>query len=347
MAANSAIQWTDATWNPTAGCALVSPGCTNCYAMRDAWRLAHNPNPKIRAKYAGTVRKVNGKAVWTGKVNLDEEALLAPLRWRKPRRVFVDSMSDLFHESVPDDWIDRVFAVMALSPEHTYQVLTKRPERMRRYLMVGSSYMERCNAIGRAVLDIDGERMLLSRALPLPNVWLGTSVEDQKRAEERIPALLDTPAAVRFLSCEPLLGPIDIGQFVVEETEPAYRMLSRHYGPNGLFDETGSQSEKRYRIKKDHGLHWLIVGGESGPRARPFDIAWARALMAQCAGCQVPFFMKQLGSNPYNGARRFLCGDRHGGDPEQWPEDLRVRAFPSVCEAGETRVGCGFKTNAR
>ena len=340
MAANSAIQWTDATWNPTAGCSLVSPGCTNCYAMRDAWRLAHNP--KTAAKYAGTVEKVNGKPVWTGKVNLDEKALLVPLAWRKPRRVFVDSMSDLFHEDVPEFWIDQVLAMIACCPQHVFQVLTKRPERMRRYI-ADEEMPARVEVFVEAIIydrvDPNERRTddLIAIALDpqdvLPNLWLGTSVEDQRHADERIPALLDTPAAVRFLSCEPLLGPIDIGQFVVEETEPAYRMLSRHYGPNGLFDETGSQSEKRYRIKKDHGLHWLIVGGESGPRARAFDIAWARALMAQCAGCQVPFFMKQLGARPYDGARRFLCGDRHGGNPEQWPEDLRVRQFPSVCEA--------------
>lgn len=296
MAANSAIQWTDATWNPTAGCSLVSPGCTNCYAMRYAWRLAHNPSPKIRAKYAGTVRKVNGKPVWTGKVNLDEKALLAPLSWRKPRRVFVDSMSDLFHESVPDDWIDQVSAVMALTPRITYQVLTKRGERMQTYY---AQLRARDRAVYGALLDLAIPRNLgrpIGCLLPLRNVWLGVSVEDRRHLF-RIAELRATPAALRFLSLEPLLE--DLGEI----------------------DLTG--------------IDWVICGGESGPRARAFDIAWARALMVQCAGCQVPFFMKQLGSRPYDGARRFLCADRHGGDPEQWPADLRVRQFPSHFERSD------------
>ena len=291
MAVASKIQWTDATWNPTAGCSVISPGCTRCYAMRDAWRLAHNPNPKIQAKYAATVRKVNGKPVWTGRVNLDKEALLAPLRWRKPRRVFVDSMSDLFHENVPDEWIDRVFAVMALTRRQTYQVLTKRPERMQTHF---AHLRERERAVYGALLDLAIPRNLgrpIGCLLPLRNVWLGVSVEDRRQLY-RIDDLRATPAAIRFLSIEPLLE--DLGEI----------------------DLTG--------------VDWVIVGGESGPDARPFDIAWARSLRDLCQAAGVAFFMKQLGSRPFDGARECPCADGHGGDPGEWPEDLRVQAFPFI-----------------
>lgn len=318
MAANSKIQWTDATWNPTVGCSVISPGCTNCYAMRHAWRLAHNP--KTMTKYEGTVRKVNGKAVWTGKVNLDESALLAPLAWRKPRRVFVDSMSDLFHENVPDLAIDRVSAVMALTPHITYQVLTKRGERMREYCLNAPNLVGIAHEIHCAHLGVDASRNsavgvgTLPTMWPLPNVWKGVSVEDQRRADERVQALLDTPATVRFLSCEPLLGPVDLSPFL-----PGYDSLAGEH--------------------VDTGLHWVIVGGESGPDARPFDLAWARSLRDQCQAAGVAFFMKQLGSRPVDGAREYPCADGHGGDPDEWPADLRVQAFP--CAPGWKAGGHG------
>jgi protein gp37 len=176
MADKTGIQWTEATWNPLAGCSVVSPGCTNCYAMREAGgRL------KSSAKFAGLTEPSKAGPVWTGEVRLWERVLDQPVRWTKPRRIFVNSMSDLFHESVPDEWIDRVFAVMALCPQHTFQVLTKRADRMRDY----------CSSPYNGVA--------LSFKWPLPNVWLGVSVEDQARADGRIPRLLDTPAAVRCL----------------------------------------------------------------------------------------------------------------------------------------------------
>lgn len=259
MGDKSKIEWTDATWNPVAGCSIVSKGCTNCYAMKTAARLA-----KISAsaeKYAPTVKTVNGNPVWTGKLTFDEKALVKPLSWKRPRMIFVNSMSDLFHENVPDEWIDRIFAVMALCPQHIFQVLTKRPQRMREYF---SNYEQRNNDIGRAVMDIDDDHVLFRHALPLKNVWLGVSVEDQKTADERIPPLLETCAAIRFISAEPLLGAVDLELEKPDNGEPM-------------------------------GLHWVICGGESGPDARPMHPDWARTLRDQCAAADVPFFFKQWG----------------------------------------------------
>ena len=208
MADGSAIEWTDATWNPIVGCSVVSPGCTNCYAMRVAGaRTAHT------AKYQGLTKPSKAGPVWTGDVRLWERALTEPLRWREPRKVFVNSMGDLFHPAVPAEWIDRVFAVMALAPQHVFQILTKRPENMRAYVL---------DALGRVADRVEAARSDRSAVgplphlapgdqwWPLPNVWLGTSVEDQPRADERIPILLDTPAAVRWISAEPLIGAVDI-----------------------------------------------------------------------------------------------------------------------------------------
>jgi protein gp37 len=255
----SLIEWTDATWNFILGCKAVSTGCAFCYAIRTCWRLAHNPNPKIAAAYAGLVRQLaDGKLVWTGKINVIEERLTLPLRWKRPRKIFVNSQSDLFHEDVPFDVIDRAFAVMALCPQHTFQILTKRPERMREYFNWG--------APNRAIL---------------PNVWLGTSVENQKAADERIPDLLATPAAVRFLSCEPLLGPVDVAKWLVP-------------------DECGCGG---YDPAFKNCIDWVIAGGESGPKARPMHPDWARSLCDQCVAADVPFFFKQWGD-----IREIGCG---------------------------------------
>ena len=177
MAQASAIEWTDATWNPVAGCTIATAGCTNCYAMRMAARL----EAMGTAKYAGLTRKSGGRAVWTGQVNLDPKSLSAPYRWRTPRKVFVNSMSDLFHEKVPDEFIARVWTVMAETPRHTYQVLTKRPERMRELLRTG------------------GFRQSF-------NIWIGTSVENVD-VLDRIDHLREIPDYIRFISFEPLIGP--------------------------------------------------------------------------------------------------------------------------------------------
>lgn len=298
MADKSQIEWTEATWNPIAGCSVVSPGCTNCYAMRRvAPRLSANP---ATPHYAGTVQPSKAGPVWTGKIGIAADSvLLKPLSWRRPRMIFVNSTSDLFHESVPDEVIDRIFAVMALCPQHTFQVLTKRAKRMRQYLGGRDKRSRpRCD-----VVEIVGMNMLMdgtvaqARAVtwPLPNVWLGVSVEDQTRADERIPELLATPAAVRFISAEPLLGPIDLTRIDVgawlngysgrttteNDPEMKWPLLSpfKHW-PSGY---------------EAPGLDWVIVGGESGDCARPMHPDWARSLRDQCAAAGVSFFFKQWG----------------------------------------------------
>lgn len=229
MAGKSKIEWCTDTWNPVVGCSIVSPGCTNCYAMKQAYRIEKmSEGAGRRSHYAGTTQQSKAGAVWTGKVNLAPDHIITqPLRWKRPRRIFVNSMSDLFHEDIPDEWIDKIFAVMALCPRHTFQVLTKRPERMRDYMKALG------NIGGFKRLEICARNMgytfrfehLPLVPFPIPNIWLGTSVEDQARADERIPSLLSTPAAVRFLSCEPLLGQLDIHQYLSKDT--AYEMQEK------------------------------------------------------------------------------------------------------------------------
>jgi protein gp37 len=289
------IEWTrgddgtsGVTWNPTSGCDKVSPGCDNCYALT----MAHRLKAMGQAKY-----QRDGDPRTSGPgfgVSVHPDELSAPLRWRKPRRVFVDSMGDLFHDQVSDEFLARVWAVMAATPQHTYQILTKRHGRMRSLLSDHN--------FGRSVYDAS-DYMLLSYKMgkhvsgtgmfgtnqALPNVWLGVSVEDKQRAAFRISALRETPAAVRFLSCEPLLGPLD------------------------ELDLTG--------------IGWVIVGGESGSGARPMNLDWVRSIRDQCQAAGVAVFVKQLGSVWAGGVCR---ADRKGGDPSVWPADLRIREFPTV-----------------
>lgn len=290
MADNTHIEWTDATWNPVTGCSVTSPGCTNCYAMKLAGtRLKHIPSR------AGLTRESKAGPVWTGEVRFNEEWLTQPLKWQRPRRIFVCAHGDLFHENVPDEWIDRVFAVMALAPQHTFQVLTKRSARMREYLTrptveirVGlealglameAYYRDRKSSLGKGVAlmgaDINPGAL---KAWPLPNVWLGVSVEDQARADERIPDLLATPAAVRWISAEPLLGPVDL--VGIKSPQPGGRINAVH----GY--HLGEKCEK---------LDWVVCGGESGPGTRPMHPDWARDLRDQCAAAGVAFLFKQWG----------------------------------------------------
>lgn len=303
---NGGISWTDETWNPTRGCSRVSPGCVNCYAERQAARFA-NPAGAYEdtgvteaGPFHGFVHIVNGHPAWTGKVELIESKLLEPLHWRKPRRVFVNSMSDLFHESLPDEAIDRVFAVMAQAPQHTFQILTKRADRMLKWFS-GEKDFERSREdhVDEAAGSFGWCHANVYGRWPLPNVWLGISVEDQKSADERIPLLLQTPAVVRFVSYEPALGPIN-------------------------FESLGVCRDYRDGTSEAvTGLDWMIVGGESGPGARPFDIAWARNTIEQCKDAGVACFVKQLGANV-----GLPLKDRKGGEWEEWPEDMRVREFP-------------------
>lgn len=282
MGDKSKIEWTEATWNPIAGCSKVSAGCQNCYAMRHAHRIAGSGNPA----YKGTTKAVKGKGPqWTGQVNFLEERLSQPLRWKRPRLIFVNSMSDLFHPDVPFSFVDKVFAVMAIAKQHTFQILTKRPERMAEYLnspgiagVVAGDMLE----MGHFERPDD-----LAARLPLPNVWLGTSVENQAAADERIPHLLRTPATVRFLSCEPLLAPVTFRWASWRDWERAR-------------DEGASQNH----LGGLRLLDWVIVGGESGPGARPMHPDWARSIRDQCQEAGVAFHFKQWGAwSPGDGPR--------------------------------------------
>ena len=303
--ANTSIEWTDITWNPVRGCSRISRGCERCYAERMAARgLPGMSSPTTGDQFA--IMTDSGPR-WTGKVELIESKLTEPLHWRKSRLVFVNSMSDLFHDSLPDEAIDRVFAVMALCPQHTFQCLSKRPARMQRYC----SDTQTPYRIARVMDTISAANPI---QWPLPEVWIGISVEDQKTADERIPLLLHTPAAVRFVSAEPLLSAIEI---------------SRWLSPSPISPSP---------------ISLIIVGGESGPGARPFDLDWARSVRDQCVAAGVPFFVKQLGSNPVAAdpigsawalaegyqpsVARILLKDRKGGDMEEFPSDLRIREFP-------------------
>jgi protein gp37 len=236
--AESSIEWTDATWNPVAGCSIVSPGCTNCYAMRMAARL----EAMGVEKYRGLTRRSGKRAVWTGKIRVDETALRAPLNWKKARRVFVNSMSDLFHDDVPTEFIERVWNVMAETPRHTYQILTKRPERMRE---------------------------LTQELTMLPNVWLGTSIESAEQVG-RLNELRNVRAMTRFVSFEPLLSSV-----------------------------AGAEL---------HQIDWAIVGGESGPRARPMERIWVEEIRAACRRSGTAFFFKQWGGIQKSRTGRELDG---------------------------------------
>jgi protein gp37 len=291
MAERSHIEWTDTTWNPVTGCTEVSAGCDRCYAKTFAERWRGVPGHPFERGFDLTLRP---------------ERLDQPLSWRKPRRVFVNSMSDLFHDGIPDAFITEVFARMWWTPRHTFQLLTKRHGRMRVLLP----------RIEAELRNRERDLALVDRPTPLtwplPNVWLGVSVENQKWADIRIPALLNSPAAVRFLSCEPLLGPVDLQQAVV--------VMGDQRG-HGL---TASWVHVRGCCRRFHGIDWVIVGGESGPGARPMDLAWACDLAEQCQAAGVAVFVKQLGAV----WARANAADPKGGNWHQWPSDLRIRQYP-------------------
>lgn len=262
MGDNSQIEWTEATWNPIIGCTVISEGCRNCYAMTLAGGRMRNHHTR-----EGLTRlTAAGKPVWTGDVRLIESAIDQPLRWSRPRMIFVGAHTDLFQDAVPDHWLDQLFAVMLNSPQHTFQILTKRPKRMRDYVL-RHAYL--------------GSRLLR-------NIWLGVSAEDQATADERIPFLLDTPAAVRWLSAEPLLGPMDLTS-----------------------------------INRGSRLDWVVVGGESGPGSRPMHPDWVRSLRDQCEEADTAFFFKQWGDwLPYRAidAAGMTRSNPRGNDPDQWHE---------------------------
>lgn len=309
MADHTNIEWTDATWQVVTGCDIVSPGCANCYAMKMAGtRLKNHPSR------VGLTKPSRSGPVWTGEVRFNEQWLDQPLRWRKPRRIFVAAHGDLFHPGVPDDVLDKVFAVMALARHHTFQVLTKRPERMREYVHRLPSRQEGDpvwpqNPLERTAHDIFEDRgydgdPAATRAFeavhdwPLPNVWLGVSVEDQKHAEDRIPHLLATPAAKRFASAEPLLGPVDLTRLDLLNVFRVIRAVDDENYPRNCFDALRGHSDIPPIVgaEPDWGhLDWVIVGGESQAGARPMHPDWARSLRDQCAAAGVAFHFKQWG----------------------------------------------------
>jgi protein gp37 len=286
MGDTTTIEWTNKTWNPVRGCSRVSAGCVHCYAERIAARFSNRTNygggeylandsgrkrPGIFDQFAVTT--LSGPR-WTGKVELIESKLTEPLHWKKPCRVFVNSMSDLFHEALPDEAIDRVFAVMALCPHITFQVLTKRPARMLEWF-TPDARRETWEHV-RIKCALMRTSMSEEWSWPLPNVWLGVSVEDQATADERIPLLLQTPAAIRFVSYEPALGPVNFDQRPEDNDKPYWF---------SCFCPAFGQP----------GIDWIIAGGESGPGARSPHPNWFRNARDQCIGAGVPFFFKQWG----------------------------------------------------
>lgn len=258
MGDNTKIEWTDSTWQPITGCSVVSPGCTNCYAMKMAGtRLKHHPSR------IGLTDESKAGPVWNGKLRFNEQWLDQPSRWRRPRNIFVCAHGDLFHEDAPDEWLDQVFMVMAMNGQHRFQVLTKRAERMREYVSRGPA-----QCVGDIYMVANGQDEC---PWPLPNVHLGVSVEDQQRANERIPLLVDTPAAVRWISAEPLLGYVDLTHW------------------------------QTYYDGWHLPLDWVVVGGESGKGSRPMHPEWARMLRDKCEATETPFLFKQWGDwHPFN-----------------------------------------------
>lgn len=405
MGDKSDIQWTDATANVVVGCSRVSEGCKHCYAERlAATRLKHTD------RYAGlAIVTDRGNPQWTGATRLVVDAIEEVIRWKRPRKVFLTAMGDPFHEGLSNEQIAALFGLMAVCQQHTFQVLTKRPKRMRSWFDWAAGRIALEGEDGawtpfiRALCETIEDPKLLDRiqadgiarapsdeVWPLPNVWLGVSVENQAVADERIPELLSTPAAVRFLSCEPLLGTVNLdpplcqycndGGEIVDGDPPWCVRCDSEAVFGHWLDACASDTQP--------GINWVIVGGESGPNARPFDLAWARSIVEQCESAGVAVFVKQLGAEPVDGDALCKCGhtltghwlpfpapcrhgrrpapsspceavrqvvtpepegacpciafspiderhrvvlrDSHGGDPNEWPEDLRVQEFPTI-----------------
>ena len=337
MANPTSIEWTDETWNPLRGCRRISPGCGGprneggCYAERQAIRQS-GPG----GAYEGLVESTDKGPRWTGKGMLDEAKLREPLHWKKPRTVFVDSMSDLFFEAFTDQDIARVVAVMVATPGCTFQVLTKRAERMAR-LLASEEFQGMVDDAGEAfAAEMGWCHANEGESWPPKNIWWGVSCEDRKHGLPRLYHLRRTPAAVRFVSFEPLLEDV---------TEPLADDVDALGGPDeqGGCRTCGLSWEGEKNAAGIHEcpppgfggrIHWAIIGGESGPRSRPCDLQWVRALVARCRAAGVAPFVKQLGAHAidsfYDPTRAVLLKHKKGGDMAEWREDLRVREFPEV-----------------
>ena len=281
MSDNSRIEWCDATLSPAYGCSPISPACDHCYAARMAGRLGNLTEGAHR----------NGK--WTGKINLFPERMRQALKWKKPRRIFVGSMTDLFHDEIENEFLDRVFAYMALASQHTFMLLTKRPEWMEEYIAFWTPD-GKINPYrwADAVQGIIHPKAGSLPTWPLPNVWLGVTAENQEQADARIPILLDTPAVTRFVSVEPMLGPVDLH--------------------DGLWRTERDWTDEYESYPREPRLDWIICGGETGPDSRPMHPDWVCNLRDECVAAGVPFFMKKMSG---------------GGRP---PEDLLIREFPNA-----------------
>ena len=323
------IAYTDYTWNPVTGCDPVGEGCRNCWAqgLHEMRHKAHQNGKKMPAQYAWPFTTIQ----------LHEERLMEPLKIRKPSKIAVCLGGDLYHKDVPDSFIEQVYAVMALCPQHVFQVLTKRPERRRKWYagLDGEdgegwrgSVVEGCAQNLFAKLHPEQAKNVdewLAVNLPLPNVWEGVSVWDQPPADAFIPILLQTPVAVRWVSYEPAIGAVDL------------RYL-HHDGTVEIDSLSGTHGVLRPHQGKNERLDWTVVGGESGPHARPCNVEWIRSIVEQCKDAEVPVFVKQMGDystrvDPTDDVRgpvtkRILWQKRAGADPAEWPADLQVRQFP-------------------
>lgn len=332
----SNIQWTDLTINPiyliredgsNGGhfCNKVSPGCLHCYS--EAQNQSNYFSFASHLKYAEQA---------PDNLIFDETVMEKLLRMRSGKKVFLCSMTDLFGDWVPDEWIDKAFAYMALSQQHIFQVLTKRPERLRPYLQKGAK-----QRIRRGVVDLGPSMNLAPKRYeafatcefdwPLPNVWLGTSVEDQQVAGDRIPLLLDTPAAIRFLSCEPLLEELNLVSH--KRNGCSYNYLLNTWEPcrSGAGGAVAGGQISPYT---NEGINQVIIGGESGVGARPCHIDWIQSILQQCQQTKTAVFVKQLGQNSLSyvagSSAKIKLKDRKGGDMAEWPESIRVRQFPII-----------------
>lgn len=410
MGDKTSIGWTDATWNPIRGCSRVSEGCRNCYAERVAARFSvEQADPKTGelrdGPFKGFAKMTPDGPRWTGKVGLVEQHLLDPLRWRKKRRIFVNSMSDMFHEGLSDEQIDRVFAVMLAcetlenKTRHVFQILTKRAERMLAYFAADpKDLVERWAKAADGLITLDNEDMFFSEMIysqcgakwgpdgtapqgsfqpwshpenvfPLRGVWLGVSVEDKEAARKRLPLLMRVPAAIRFASVEPLLENVDLAPWLYKPDgglmlcrKCGFRLGRRtlHVGKHGEgpLGVSVDRSERREvcpnegaDMVPDARLDWVIVGGESGPEARPCRTEWIDEVLGACQTHGVPVFVKQLGQHCLTYGGDFPKGARlhvgaaimdpyraqfdrpKGDDPAEWPERLRVQQWPEATTA--------------
>lgn len=277
----SKIEWTNETNNPIVGCNKVSPGCDNCYALKMAVRNAHNHRlpDEIREAYFSVITQINGKWQWNGKTAFIKSALEKPLKWKKPRMIFVVSMGDLFHESVSFEDIDKIIAIIATCKQHTFQILTKRPERMKEYF--NSVWQTRI--IDHMRTDKNKGVLLHTKNMALYNLWLGVTAENQEQANKRIPILLQIPAVVHYVSIEPMLSNINLNNLTEDGIDVIRALKGDAFCPNMGW------------LPYDSKLDWVICGGESGSKSRPMHPDWARSLRDQCKEAEVPFFFKQWG----------------------------------------------------